>query len=122
MNQLFIKNPFCICVLINSICSKNLKFNVNVQLRKENLEAIVNILHNIETVFKFTLAIIIFYVPFTYFFSLLLPMSIKHLNFPLMHCEMNLEPTLRMHKKQPLCQIRGRLVSPSCSSTRLSNM
>ena len=58
---------------------------------------------DIETVFKFTLTIIIFHVPFTYFFPLLLPMSIKHLNFPLMHCEMDFEPTLRNAQKKPLC-------------------
>ena len=32
-------------LLINSNCSDNLKLNVNVQFRKENLEAIANILH-----------------------------------------------------------------------------
>ena len=40
---------------------------------------------DIETMYKFALTIIIFYVPFTYLFPLLLPMSFKHLNFPLMH-------------------------------------
>ena len=73
---------------------------------------------DIETVFKFTLTVIIFHVPFTYFIPLLLPMSYKHLNFPLMQCEMNLEPMLCNAQKTAPLSDTGALVFSSCSSTR----